>query len=521
MRVACIFVPQLALASVLRRDPDAATRGAPGSVALLAKSGGKTRVTELSAEARRAGVRRGMTAAQARAASPALRLVSASSADIEAATAALADVAFSFAPRIDDSEPARVFFDVADLDRLYPDGEPAIAQAIEMRAAHVGLGARVAIASSKGIARIATRARRRAVVPAGQVAARAFLAPLPVHVLLGDDPETIEEKDPVRATLRRWGIATAGALAALPPAEVALRLGSFGGQLCRRAAGADDEPLLPHLPADALEEAVDLDYPVAELEPLSFVLRGLLDRALTRLGCRSLACAGMTLRLTLDPRGLDVREIPIAAPTRETGTLLQLARLDLTRRPPNAPVVGVRLIALPARARAAQLDFLRPAGPAPDRLAATLARLAALVGPDNVGVPQPEDTWREEALSVTPFMARAAAVPPAALAAPATTTTTPPAAAHTALTLRRFRPAQETEVLMGRDGPTALRGKETTARVTVAAGPYRISGEWWRPAEDGGSFSRDYWDVFASDGAVYRLHQDQRDGRWYLDGYYD
>jgi len=27
--------------------------------------------------------------------------------------------------------------------------------------------------------------------------------------------------------------------------------------------------------------------------------------------------------------------------------------------------------------------------------------------------------------------------------------------------------------------------------------------------------------VHASDGAVYRLHQDRRDGRWFLDGYYD
>jgi len=27
--------------------------------------------------------------------------------------------------------------------------------------------------------------------------------------------------------------------------------------------------------------------------------------------------------------------------------------------------------------------------------------------------------------------------------------------------------------------------------------------------------------VHASDGAVYRVHQDQRDGRWYLDGYFD
>jgi hypothetical protein len=74
---------------------------------------------------------------------------------------------------------------------------------------------------------------------------------------------------------------------------------------------------------------------------------------------------------------------------------------------------------------------------------------------------------------------------------------------------------------MGRDGPTALRGKETTARVMIAAGPYRLSGEWWRTIEEGGDFSRDYWDVHASDGAVYRLHQNQSDGRWYLDGYYD
>ena len=53
-----------------------------------------------------------------------------------------------------------------------------------------------------------------------------------------------------------------------------------------------------------------------------------------------------------------------------------------------------------------------------------------------------------------------------------------------------------------------------------AAGPYRLSGEWWRPGEDE-HFQRAYWDVHASDGAVYRVHQNERDGRWYLDGYYD
>ena len=86
-------------------------------------------------------------------------------------------------------------------------------------------------------------------------------------------------------------------------------------------------------------------------------------------------------------------------------------------------------------------------------------------------------------------------------------------------------------MLMGRDGPTALRGKQTTARVLIAAGPYRLSGEWWRPSPDGDGdgdgdgaargWAREYWDVHASDGAVYRLHRDGRSGRFFLDGYYD
>jgi protein ImuB len=323
---------------------------------------------------------------------------------------------------------------------------------------------------------------------------------LPVTLFTNDDD--------LRAAFRRWGTRTAGAIAALPPRAVALRLGPAGEAVARLARAEDDEPFLPLPPPDALEEAIQLDYPIAELEPLSFVLRGLVDRALERLAGRSLACAELTLRLTLDPRGLDVRTIPIAAPTREAKPLIELARLDLARRPPEAPVVGVHVIALPARVRATQLDILRPTGPAPNRLAVTLARLAALVGPENVGAPAAVDSWREETIGVKPY-----------------TATPAPDGAQTptqlSLSLRRRRPPEEIEVLMGRDGPTALHGTETTARVLIAAGPYRLSGEWWQDTASGGSWAREYWDVHASDGAVYRLHRDARDGRFYLDGYYD
>ena len=450
-----------------------------------------------------------MTAAQASATCPGLRLFTATAADAEAGAAALCDVGYAFAPRVE-RDGERIYFAADDLTRLYPEGEQAIAQAVQAHAARLGFGARVAIASTKGSARVATRAHELAVVPAERAGARAFLAPLPVHFFT-DDAELC-------AAFRRWGTRTAGAVAALPTNAVALRLGPAGATVARLARGEDDEPFLPQLPPDALEEAVELDYPVYELEPLAFVLRGLCDRALERLAGRSLACAGLTLRLTLDPRGLDVREVPVAAPTREAKILVELARLDLARRPPDAAVVGVHLIALPARVRATQLDILRPSGPAPNRLAATLTRLAALVGPENVGTPAALDSWRAEAIAVAAYPPTGGASTGASIGG-ASATAQP--GEEPRLCLRHRRPPEEIEVLMDRDGPAALRGAETTARILVAAGPYRLSGEWWRDAAEGGSWARDYWDVHASDGAVYRLHRDGRSGRFYLDGYYD
>jgi len=505
VRLACIHVPQLALQAVLRRSPE--LRGTPVALteAPLGRNGrpGRAHVILVSAEARRAGVRVGLTAAQAAAVCPGLTSCPRRGADTEAAEAALADLGFAFASHVE-REPGRVFIQVDDLGHLYPS-EDAVAQVIQQRAVRMGLGVRVAIADRKSTARVTTRARERAMVPPGTDAA--FLAPLPLGVLGEPLPPELGE------AFGRWGLARVGAFAALPAADVALRLGAVGARLHRVARGVDDEPFLPALPPDAVEEQLALDYTVYELEPLAFVLRGLCDRLLARLACRSLACAGITLRLALETRTFDVREVNLAAPTRDVGPLLQLARLELSRRPPDAGIVGMLVGARPARVRGAQLDFLRPAGPAPDRLAATIARLAALVGPENVGTPRTEDTWREEAVGVAPFALAGERAPPPQAA--------PAGAAHV-MSMRRFRPPEEIEVMLGPEGPAALRGKATTARVTVAAGPYRLSGEWWRRDAAGDSgFSRDYWDVHASDGALYRLHHDRVGDRWYLDGYYD
>jgi protein ImuB len=521
MRIACVYAPQIALQAVLRRDPELRE----DALALADAKGERARIVAFTRAAHRAGVRLGMTVCQARAMAGGqdrLRVLPASPADTAAAQAALADVGYGFAPRVQ-SEDDRIFFEVGDLRRLFPS-EQALAQAVTAQAARVGLATRVAIAASKGVARVASRAQDIAIVPAGGEAA--FLAPLPVGMALTDDD--------LAARLSRWGIRSLGALAHLPKDAVVLRLGEAGARLWRLAAGCDEEPLAPLPPPDALEEGTEIDYPICELEPLAFVLRSLFDQAMTRLHGQGLGCAGLTLRFKLDPYGFEVRQVPLAAPTRETSTLLELTRLALAQRPPSAPVKGVALLVLPARVRAVQLDLLRPSGPAPERLAATLARLSALVGIENLGAPADVDSFREEAVGLLKWepwegsqtlprwsaAGEAGGLPTRSAETrpdPVTNEPQPPAASRTALAFRRLRPPQELEIIMGRQGPTALRGKTTTARILMAAGPYRASGEWW----SGAAFSRDYWDVHASDGAVYRVHQDQQSGQWFLDGYYD
>jgi hypothetical protein len=51
----------------------------------------------------------------------------------------------------------------------------------------------------------------------------------------------------------------------------------------------------------------------------------------------------------------------------------------------------------------------------------------------------------------------------------------------------------------------------------VASGPWRLEERWW--SEEG--IDRDYWDVELSDGGLYRIFRDKKEGGWYADGIYD
>lgn len=491
-RIACVLVPDLAVAAACRAEPELAGR----PLVLTEGRGPHARVVAVSAAARARGIRPGCTATQAGAAAADLVVRPRNLAAERSAALALADVAASLAQRIEVAADGAVFLDAAGSAHLAA-GEAGLATALVARAARVGLAARAGVGASMTVARLAAlHGDGVQVVPAGTE--RGFLAPLPL-ACLAPPPD-------IAATLARWGVARLGDLARLPAAEVATRLGRAGARLVAAARGEDERPLVPRPLDGTVEEATALEHPLDALEPLLFVLRGLIERATARLALLGAGCARVDLGLGLDDRSRDLREVPLAAPTRDGKAILACLRVAIEARPPRAAVEHVRLVAAPAPVRAAQLGLFTPPGPAPERLATTLARLAALCGPDRVGAPVPLDTHRPGAAAVVPFA-------PATAAAPE-----PPADATRCcrLVVRVLRPPRAIEVFAERGTPAFVRGPGLGGRVVGAAGPWRIAAQWWSTP-----LARDYWDLELTDGGIYRCYHERDSARWFVDGVYD
>jgi protein ImuB len=297
---------------------------------------------------------------------------------------------------------------------------------------------------------------------------------------------------------------------------VAARIGDEGVHLQRLARGDGYRQLRPLLDPLEFEEELELDDPVELIEPLSFILFRLLNDICARLGARSLATNEIRLRLLLEnaPEHAVLLRLPV--PMLDVKAFLKMLQLDLSGRPPVAPVLKVHLRAEPVKPRRTQHGLFVPSSPEPEKLELTVARLRHLVGDGQVGTPELKDTHRPDSFFMRGFAPRQALIQRSG-----TTTITEPSVAR--LCLRRFRPPRYAQVIVVNHHPVGVVSPSVSGRVAMAKGPWRTSGEWWR--EDG-AWNRDEWDIALESGALYRLFQEissqETPGvRWFIDGSYD
>ncbi len=529
-RLACLWVPLFPLAARLRAEPELAGE----ALAVTAGNGAAAHIVAATRAARRLGVTAGMTLIQARARVPKLAARNRDDACECAAQEVLAEIAERFSPRIEVAAPGLVYLDA---DGLVGRFRPVLPSTPERElgraliAAHAGLPARVGIAGSKLAAQVAAQTAgshgslgsdtaEPRIVPTGEEAG--FLAPLPLGRLA---PELC-----LSAILARWGLASIGDFARLPAAEVVSRLGPPGAELHTIARGFDPRPLLPRAPPFALAEGSALEWPLVALEPFLFLAHAALDRICQRLEMRGLGCVRLALELTLEPAGRDARAWELPAPTRDTKTLLTLVRLELEARAPGAAVAAFRFVATPDRTRPEQGTLFGPPALSPERLATTLARLFALLGPERVGSPRPVDGHRPERLALVPFAPPAAPLLLEGVPRPARPSSPP--SGKGLLAVRTLRPPIELEVLVEprpadrEPAPTHVQSivnesnekRPTIAgAVRVAAGPWRLEEGWWSTSP----VTREYWDVELDAAGIFRIYRDAATGKWSADGIYD
>jgi protein ImuB len=476
---------------------------------------------------------------------------------------ALLDLAFTFSPLVEQTRDDTVVLDISGQDLLFgleakglessganleTNSARNIANEIYRRGESLGLKINVAVAANPDASIHAARSFKGITFIPGNEELSA-LGSLSIKKL-DSSLVAVEEKRAaeIQETFALWGIRTFSDLARLPLAGIAERMGQDGVRLQKLAEGKSDRNLKLVQPPIGFEQSIELEHPVSELEPLSFILSRLLNQLCANLHEYALATNELRLRLTTEPRGQwsvvsDQKEdaqclersLTLPVPMRNSKTLLRLLLFEMEREPPPAPIIKISISAEPVKPRASQNGLFIPLAPEPEKLEITLARLAKLVGVENVGSPEILDTHRPDAFRMKRFALsfnhrghrgkhqrsgghHSRLNPQSAIGN-----------RKCVLGFRIFRPPWKAEVqtISGRPTRLSARHSESSSRVrgriVCAAGPWRASGDWWRSDV----WARDEWDVAVLDSTsneneiLCRIYRDLTSEQWFVEGVYD
>jgi protein ImuB len=522
-----VYVPNFILQAVGRSEPELRTQplviidGPPPTYQVIAIN----RLAELL------GVAHGMTkAAAGQFAQVTIRPRCKVSEEV--AHAALLDVAWSVTPRVEDTATDTLLIDLSGLTSLFGD-EETIARRIAARASSIGLDVHVAVSANVETARIVARALRGpTIVPEGEECR--FLETLPVRML--------SPSEELSGIFERWGVTTCKSLVSLPLLSLSECVGQEGVRLHAIASGKGMRSLLFAKPAQEFEEWFELDEAVDNLESLSFLLGRLLDQLSARLSARALSIAAIRVNFELQPAFDDAFDtkrdllrikpapttfsasLELPVPTRDTKLLLKLLRLRLQSNSPGAPIQKIHMSAQSSHARVTQGSLFIPTAPDPDKLELTIARIASVVGRENVGSPQLLDSHRPDAFHTQNFSI--AGVVETVSRDTSTKASTPDTkqGAASQIALHVFRPPIPARVKLQANQPVFASFQGCSGKVLHASGPWQTSGDWW----ENKPWQEAVWDLEiqlsgkpSPTHGFYRLSYDELLEKWFVRGVYD
>lgn len=522
---AVIYIPDFPLQAALRLEPD--LRSQP--VGLVDPESSKPEIVQCNSAAKTRRVVKGLAVSQAMARCKNLKIKTRSQSQEKTMTEILLQTAYAFSPAIEDTAPGVCTMELKGLPvaavydrRNGADTAPLWnwSESILRTLAQFYLKANIGIALTPELALVAAQGTEPVSVVQNS---DDFVANLPVAAL---NP-ALEILD----ILSRWGIRTVGQFLALGKSEIAERLGEGALELFKRVATHSVRPLKLVPPPEEFSEQIEFENEIETAGPLLFVLHRFIEQISRRLEAVYLVVAEFHFQVGLSSGEKYKRVFKIPLPTANVKVLFRMFQTHLEAVRTDSPIISLRLLAVPTRPETHQFGLFKSTLRDPNQFAETLARLTALLGPENIGTPVVEATHKPDAFRMAApdfdkVESGSARVLRAVAGVPPKTSSYHPkehwfgrdARTDTwdvCATLRRFRPPLPAHFEFRGEKPALIRSKIFTGAVAETRGPFFNSGNWW----DDHRWAREEWDVETSDGSLLRIFR-SNDGD-FLEGVYD
>jgi protein ImuB len=492
------------------------------------------RVVACSAAARAEGIRLGLRKRETQARCPHIVVVERDESRDARAFEAVVSAVEAVAPGVDLLRPGVCALHARGPASYFGGEEAAAEHIVEQVAQHAGVEAQVGIAEGVFAAGLAARSGR--IVAPG--ATTAFLADFDIAAIGGGGSAT--GRDALVDLLRRLGIRTLGAFAALPAADVLSRFGFEAALAHRLASGQDERPLAVRQPPADLDVTQVFEEPLDRVDAAAFAARALAEKLHDKLSGHGLACTRLGIEAVTE-RGEELHRT-----WRHDGLLSASAIADRVRwqldgwlnhraRPTTGPagsmrstsptsgIVRLRLEPDGVLEHAGlQLGLWGDVGAERDRAHRALVRVQGILGPEAVvtavlsGGRDPAAAvhyvpWGDERLPVRP------AEPPwpgrLPAPSPATVLSEPE---PIEVTDTDGQPVRVTARLAVTGAPARLTQDRQSIDITGWAGPWPVDERWWDSAE---AIRKARFQVSLSDGRALLLRLS--DGAWAIEAQYD